>query len=88
MSKSTRTGKKLIEYLGDLTEMSVEKEMKAVAQGKSHVNFYESQGKLYFSTHLGYYSIKDGMEVPGIDRTRTDLVAIPDPGKYAMKYFP
>lgn len=63
---SFEPGKTLIEYLGDLTEMCCEKEMKTVAQGKSHVNFYESQGKLYFATHLGYYSIKDGMEVPGI----------------------
>lgn len=55
-----------IEHLGDLTEMCGEKEMKVVAQGKSHVNFYESGGKLYFSTHLGYYSIVDGMETAGI----------------------
>jgi len=40
--------------------------MKVVAQGKSHVNFREMNGKLYFSTHLGYYSIIDGMEKPGI----------------------
>jgi hypothetical protein len=25
-------------------------------------------GKLYFSTHLGYYSIIDGMEKPGIPK--------------------
>ncbi len=55
-----------IEHTGDLTEMSGEKDMKVIAQGKSHVNFYESNGKLYFSTHLGYYSIIDGMEMPGI----------------------
>lgn len=55
-----------IEHSGDLTEMSGEKDMKVVAQGKSHVNFYESKGKLYFSTHIGYYSIVDGMEMPGI----------------------
>ncbi len=40
--------------------------MKVVAQGKSHVNFVESNGKLYFATHLGYYSIIDGMEKTGL----------------------
>ncbi len=55
-----------IEHLGDLTEICGEKDMKVVAQGKSHVNFVESGGKLYFSTHLGYYSIIDGMEKTGV----------------------
>jgi len=58
------TGK--IEHLGDLTELCGEKDMKVVAQGKSHVNFMEMNGKLYFATHLGYYSIIDGMEKPGL----------------------
>ena len=57
-----------IEHLGDLTELCGEKEMKVVAQGKSHVNFCEMKGKLYFSTHLGYYSIIDGMEKPGLPK--------------------
>ena len=39
-----------IEHLGDLTEMAGEKGMKVVAQGKSHSNFFEMDGKLYFST--------------------------------------
>ncbi len=55
-----------IEHLGDLTEICGEKGMKVVAQGKSHVNFVESKGKLYFATHLGYYSIIDGMEKTGV----------------------
>ena len=55
-----------IEHLGDLTEICGEKDMKVVAQGKSHVNFVESGGKLYFATHLGYYSIIDGMEKTGV----------------------
>ena len=55
-----------IEHLGDLTEMCGEKGMTVVSQGKSHVNFYEFKGKLYFATHLGYYSIIDGMEKTGI----------------------
>jgi len=54
------------EHLGDLSEICGEKGMKVVAQGKSHVNFVESNGKLYFVTHLGYYSIIDGMEKTGI----------------------
>jgi hypothetical protein len=63
-SLDPKTGQ--IEHLGDLTEMAGEKDMKVVAQGKSHVNFYEREGKLYFSTHLGYYSIINGMEMPGL----------------------
>ena len=56
----------MIEHLGDLTEICGEKGMKVVAQGKSHVNFVESNGKLYFATHLGYYSIINGMEKTGL----------------------
>jgi hypothetical protein len=55
-----------IEHLGDLTEICGEKDLKVVAQGKSHVNFVEMDGKLYFATHLGYYSIIDGMEKTGV----------------------
>ncbi len=59
-----RSGK--IELLGDLTEASGEKDLRAVSQGKSHVNFVEAGGKLWFATHIGYYSIIDDMEKPGI----------------------
>jgi hypothetical protein len=55
-----------IRHLGDLTEACGEKGLKAVVQGKSHVNFVEAQGKLYFATHIGYYSLIDGMEKIGI----------------------
>jgi len=55
-----------IRHLGDLTEACGEKGMKAISQGKSHVNFIEYAGKLYFSTHLGFYSIIEDMEKPGI----------------------
>jgi hypothetical protein len=55
-----------IKHLGDLTEACGEKGKKTIAQGKSHVNFVESNGKLYFATHVGYYSIVDGMEKIGI----------------------
>ena len=44
-----------IKLLGDLTEVCGEKDLHAVAQGKSHVNFIESKKKLYFATHVGYY---------------------------------
>jgi hypothetical protein len=55
-----------ITQLGDLSEACGEKGSHAVAQGKSHVDLVESGGKLYFATHIGYYSIIDGMEKPGI----------------------
>ena len=50
------------EFVADLTNIVGEKEMKAISQGKSHVWFYESKGKLYFGTHIGYYEMIDGME--------------------------
>ena len=55
-----------IKHLGDLTEACGEKGKQVISQGKSHVTFVEHNGKLYFATHLGYYSIIDGMEKPGI----------------------
>ena len=50
------------EFLADLTEICGEKGTTAISQGKSHVNFSEMNGKLYFSTHVGYYEIINGME--------------------------
>lgn len=55
-----------IHDLGDLTAACGEQGKKTIVQGKSHVNFVERQGKLYFATHVGYYSIVDGMETMGI----------------------
>ena len=55
-----------ISYCGDLTEACGEKGLKTIVQGKSHVTFVELKGKLYFATHVGYYSIVDGMEKIGI----------------------
>jgi len=55
-----------IEHLGDVTEACGEKDTRTIVQGKSHVPFMERDGKLYFSTHVGYYSIVDGMEKIGI----------------------
>jgi len=55
-----------IEHVGDVTEACGEKGTKTVVQGKSHVTFQEREGKLYFATHVGWYSIIDGMEKIGI----------------------
>ncbi len=52
--------------VGDLTEACGEKGSKAIPQGKSHVNFVEANDKLYFATHVGVYSMVDGMETMGI----------------------
>jgi hypothetical protein len=57
---------KNIEHLGDLTEACGEKGLKAIPQGKSHVNFVEANGKLYFTSHVGVYTIIDGMEKMGV----------------------
>jgi hypothetical protein len=59
-----------IEHLGDLTEASGEKGLKSIPQGKSHVNFVESNGKLYFSTHVDWYTVQ----------TDRELMAPPPPG--------
>lgn len=45
-----------IEHLADLNEATGEKNAKSIAQGKTHVNFIEANGKLYFATHVGFYS--------------------------------
>lgn len=51
--------------VGDLTEACGEDPKLQVAQGKSHVPFFENPdtGELIFGTHVGYYSEEDGMEV-------------------------
>jgi hypothetical protein len=54
-----------IRHLGDLTEICGEKGLKAIPQNKSHVRFWEANGKLYFASHIGYYTIKNGMETMG-----------------------
>ena len=55
-----------IEQLGDLTEACGETGLNAIAQGKSHVNFVEAGGKLFFATHIGFYQIIDDMEKAGL----------------------
>ena len=49
-------------FIADLSEAVGEKDQKYIAQGKSHVEFYESGGKLYFATHVGFYEMIDGAE--------------------------
>ena len=49
-------------FLADLTEICGEAGQKQIPQGKSHVEFYEHDGKLYFGTHVGVYEMIDGME--------------------------
>ena len=68
-------------HLGDLTEAAGEKGANAIAQGKSHVSFAESNGKLYFATHLGFYAIIDGMEKPGLPGNMK-----PYPGGHFLAY--
>lgn len=51
-----------VTLIGDLTELCGEKPNVAIPQGKSHVSFYEQGRKLYFSTHVGFYELIDGMD--------------------------
>lgn len=73
---------KNIKHLGDITEACSEKGQKAIVQGKSHVNFVESHGKLYFGTHVGFYSNVDGMEKMGIPPAGYK----PYPGGHLLSY--
>lgn len=50
------------EFLADLTEICGEANAATIPQGKSHVRFFERNGKLYFSTHVGFYELIDGMD--------------------------
>jgi hypothetical protein len=76
------TSTKKIRHAGDLTEACGEKGLKAIPQGKSHVNFVESDGKLYFASHVGVYSIIDGMEKMGIPKEGYK----PYPGGHLLAY--
>lgn len=50
------------EFIADLSDALGEKAEKYIAQGKSHVEFYEHDNKLYFATHAGFYQMIDGAE--------------------------
>ncbi|MBR5175270.1 MAG: neutral/alkaline non-lysosomal ceramidase N-terminal domain-containing protein [Bacteroidales bacterium] len=56
-----------VEILADLSEAVGEKRKKFISQGKSHVEFEECEGKLYFATHVGYYQMIDGAEQLPVD---------------------
>ena len=71
-----------ITAVGDLTEACGEKGTKAIPQGKSHVTFIEANGKLYFGTHVGVYSIVDGRETMGIPPAGYQ----PYPGGHLLAY--
>ncbi len=71
-----------IKELGDLTEACGEKGSKAIPQGRSHVNFVEVNGKLYFATHVGVYSIVQGKETMGIPPAGYK----PYPGGHLLSY--
>ncbi|MDD2436296.1 MAG: hypothetical protein PHG27_11620 [Massilibacteroides sp.] len=49
-------------FIADLSVALGEKEKNYIAQGKSHVEFYEYDNKLFFATHVGYYEMIDGSE--------------------------
>ncbi len=68
--------------LGDLTEACGEQGRKAIPQGKSHVNFVEADGRLYFATHVGVYSLVAGKETMGIPPAGYQ----PYPGGHLLAY--
>jgi len=59
-SLNPRTGQ--ITHIADLNTATGQGSIKAVAQGKVHVDFMEYHDQLYFSTHLGYYKESSGVE--------------------------
>jgi hypothetical protein len=75
-----KTGKS--EEVGDVTRACGEEGKKTISQGKSHVNFAEVDGKLYFATHLGYYTIQDGREATGVPPAGYK----PYPGGHMLSY--
>jgi hypothetical protein len=72
-----------VKHLGDLTAACGEKGSNAVCQGKSHVNFIEADGKLYFATHIGYYTPgAGGRDVMGVPPAGMK----PYPGGHFLSY--
>jgi hypothetical protein len=69
-------------HVADLDEATGQKGRRAIAQGKSHVNFVEASGRLYFATHIGFYSAVDGMEKMGIPPAGFS----PYPGGHLLAY--
>ncbi len=75
---------KKVQHVGDLTEAAGEKGLHAIPQGKGHSIFVESGGKLYFASHVGYYSppTPSGQELIG----RTPPGYKPYPGGHFLSY--
>lgn len=71
-----------ISLCGDLTEICGEKNKKTISQGKSHVSFTECDGKLYFSTHIGYYTTINSQDKMGIPPEGF----LPYPGGHLLAY--
>ncbi len=73
-----------IEHVGDLTQAAGEEGLHAIPQGKGHSPFVESNGKLYFATHVGYYSppTPSGQELIG----KTPPGYKPYPGGHFLSY--
>ena len=70
-------------FLADLTDICGEKGQKVIHQGKCHTDFYESDGKLYFATHVGYFEVIDG-----VDQVPVNLPGgfKPYPGGHILSY--
>lgn len=69
-----------VHHVADLTQACGESN--AVCQGKSHVPFTETDGRLWFATHIGYYDIVDGKEMPGAPPAGRS----PYPGGHILAY--
>ena len=79
-SLNPKTGQ--VTHIADLNAATGQGNIKAVAQGKVHVDFMEYQDKLYFSTHLGYYKYSGDVE-----RTAAPPDGFrPYPGGHFMSY--
>ncbi len=68
------------EFVADLSQACGESG--GVPQNKSHVNFEEHAGKLYFATHVGIYSVVDGKEVMPVPPAGV----APYPGGHFLSY--
>jgi len=71
-----------IEFIAELTEACGEKFLNAIPQGKSHVNFFELEGKLFFATHVGVYESINGIELP----VKSPKNLKPYPGGHILSY--
>ncbi|MEO7394053.1 MAG: hypothetical protein ABIU11_03875, partial [Chitinophagaceae bacterium] len=73
---------KQIILCGDLTEACGEKGLNTIPQGKNHVNFVETDGKLFFGTHIGYYNNEKGIDKMGIPPEGYNIY----PGGHLLSY--